>query len=1035
MSLQGQIEEMGLGAVIQAVSLNRYRGTLRIESEEAGNQFFFISEGEIVLVRQVQRDPVRLGDLLVRAGRISHVQLDEALQEQKRVGKRLGEVLVDLDLVTQEVIDKVIRGKFEEEFLDLFLLDKGRFEFIFGLTPEALFAPEEKLERVTLNTSGLMLEAMRRLDEWQDMIKSLGSFDTIFQNRVSSMGANIVDYEFKGISLPGKVRVELYELLDGTRPVREVLGLAIRQRLATRMETFQYLYALRENELIRPLDFRTLFNGAKSSLEAGDVPGTARYIRAILGQKGKLDLALVKRYLGFLKKYKRPRLAFDEARLFAAACLSRDETEHAIALYEEALALDFKSVEVLDRLFYALLRANRRERAVEVGLKVRDYLGADEALGVAARVATNLRELDPDNAEVIELSGLVLRRQERVEEAQKELERALERGGESYPRRRELVSALLELQPGRADLRDEREALEVKAARDQLQRDFRRKLLLAASLMAALLALWRGYQEVQARRQLAAARALIAQGLDEFEEYGRVSGLLQDAVRDGLTTVSGEARRERQAIEQEWSAKLREADAARLKSIGEAREAEAAQQRERERLARKLELEDALAEHRRLVGSQDWAAASAKTLEIRQRYGDLDDARTAELTVFAQVSSTPPGAELLRDDEPAGTTPCVVSVPVGAAMRLTVRLRGYKLAERTLTGEAYSSHALDLEPGPSWRTSLERAPLPAVATWRGGVVVADESGRVTALSWTDGRAHWSVELADTLAPLGDQGVPFVLQTIAAAGKYLVAVSAQSMAAIELTTGQVEWKRKLSGAEAASWLVSARILTQEVVLLCRGPSLVVIDASSGTPVQRVALLAPAAFPPTVGGDAAAFVALRDGRLLALDLGTREGAVRWQQERLTPVAAPLFSTLGQAVLVNEGERLRSFGAADGAPLATLEPQLGPLLSAALSDERLYVLGRTGLLAALRAYDGQLLLRGTRVARSPSGGPVIVQQDVLVVDAEGDLVQLTASARARPTKLSLGGPVTAPLVAVGDRVVAVVGRDVLLLEPVQQ
>src|SRR5690606_17206108 len=103
--------------------------------------------------------------------------------------------------------------------------------------------------------------------------------------------------------------------------------LAIRQRLATRMETFQYLHALRENELIKPLDFRTLFNGAKAALEAGDVPGAAKYIRAILGQKGQLDLGLVKRYLSFLKKYKRPRLAFDEARLFAAACLSRDETE------------------------------------------------------------------------------------------------------------------------------------------------------------------------------------------------------------------------------------------------------------------------------------------------------------------------------------------------------------------------------------------------------------------------------------------------------------------------------------------------------------------------------------------------------------------------------------------------------------------------------------------------------------------------------------------------------------------------------------
>ncbi|MCW8141595.1 MAG: hypothetical protein KIT58_22045, partial [Planctomycetota bacterium] len=100
-----------------------------------------------------------------------------------------------------------------------------------------------------------------------------------------------------------------------------------------------------------------------------------------------------------------------------------------------------------------------------------------------------------------------------------------------------------------------------------------------------------------------------------------------------------------------------------------------------------------------------------------------------------------------------------------------------------------------------------------------------------------------------------------------------------------------------------------------------------------------------------------------------------------------------------------------------------------------ERLHVLGASGLLATLRTYDGQLLLRGTRVARAPSGGPVVVNQDVFVVDGEGEVLQLTASARLRPGKVSLGGPVTAPLLAEGGRIVAIVGNTVVLVEPPQQ
>jgi len=370
MSLQGQIEEMGLAAVIQTLSLNRYHGTLRIETEDAGSQFFFISEGEIVLVRQVKRDPVRLGDLLLRAGQITDADLEQALAEQKKgAGKRLGQVLVDLGFTTQDEIEGVIRQKFEEEFLDLFLLDKGRFEFIFGLTPEALFAPDERLERVSLNSDALMFEAMRRVDEWQDMIRSLGSLDTIYDKDAKGSGGSVALEDFEpqkgsGPSVPARRR--LVDLLDGTRSLREVLGQAIREGIASRAETFQFLHWLCETEQVRPLDSKHLLGAARTALGAKDVPRSAKYIRAILGRKGELEIPLIRRYLEFLRKNKRPKLAFDEAKVFAAQCLARDQIEQAIELYEEAIAIEVRGVEVIDRLFYALLRANRRERAIEM---------------------------------------------------------------------------------------------------------------------------------------------------------------------------------------------------------------------------------------------------------------------------------------------------------------------------------------------------------------------------------------------------------------------------------------------------------------------------------------------------------------------------------------------------------------------------------------------------------------------------------------------------------------------------------------------
>ncbi|MDB8458355.1 GspE/PulE family protein [Turicibacter sanguinis] len=50
----------------------------------------------------------RLGDILVRAGKINHFQLQEALKNQKILGKKLGEILVDQKIITElDIVEAV----------------------------------------------------------------------------------------------------------------------------------------------------------------------------------------------------------------------------------------------------------------------------------------------------------------------------------------------------------------------------------------------------------------------------------------------------------------------------------------------------------------------------------------------------------------------------------------------------------------------------------------------------------------------------------------------------------------------------------------------------------------------------------------------------------------------------------------------------------------------------------------------------------------------------------------------------------------
>ena len=1039
MSLQGQIEEMQLGAVIQTLSLNRYMGTLRIETEDAGNQFLFLSEGELVLVRQVQRDPVRLGDLLVRAGKLQSTQLEDALSEQKkRATGRLGSLLVELGMIQQDEIEKVIRGKFEEDVLDMFLLDRGRFEFIFGLSPEALFAPDEKLERVSLNAEGLMLEAMRRIDEWQEMFKALGSLDTIYQNRGSQSEA-VGEMQSDGLDhLPPPARISLYGLLDGTRSLREVLAEAIRAKIATRRETFLFLYALYKGELVTPLDSKTLLTEARNALGAKDVPKAAKYIRAILGRKGELELSLTRRYLDFLKKNKRPKLAFDEARLFAAQCLTRGDTEQAIALYEEAAALEFCNAEVLDRLFYTLLRANRRDRAVQVGLALRDHLGSEAGATVATRVVRNLKELAPDDPEVLELSGLVHKQREENEEAVRELERALATIGQKHARRPLIVNALLELQPGREDLLAEKESSQVRAAREQMRREFRRRLLavgvLPTSALLLLIVAWTGWGELRARTELDRARGLVGEpaqaDLARLQEADSLLSGIESWTRGAELTAL------REQVATELQARRARELAERDELIRGRQESEAARAEELRRQERVKALEQDLQAYQKLVAAADWQGASQKALELRQSYPDLGETRLEVLKVFLQAQSEPEGAELYVDGRHAGVTPAVVGLVPGKH-KVGLRLRGYRVLEEELEATGWGSRRWTLTAGPVWRVELEGTPLLPLACGRAGVVAAQSGGKLTKLSFVDGHPLWSPPTRDALEAIAEAGHPRppALEWVIALQGSMVAGAGPILVAFDPATGQVQRVTKLPGRTRFLAPQVARLRGQELLVLVDEKTLSLVAPSTGQLLQEVLLPAQPTHPPVIGGGRA-FLPLRGDLLVAVDLQERTGAtlIQWRQSGVPAAASPLWSERAETLIVRDQQELRAIRGVDGQLLATLRPDLGPLRDVAVVDERVYVLSEGGLLAGLGVYDGELVVPGTKVADRLAHGPLAVGKDVLLVDAAGEVIRVSLSGRRRGGKLELGGPASA-VQAAGDRLLAIVDKSLVLLEPAEE
>ena len=208
MAIKGSLKEASLPDVIQLLFLGRRTGCLAL-ADQHNFGTIYLDEGLIVYASIVNRRD-RLGDILLRKGRISAEQLQQAIdaQDDDRQHK-LGEILVGLGTLTRAELEDYMRLQIEEAVYYLFTWTSGTFNFEAGVKPER----EDFLVRIS--PEALLLEGARRVDEWSLIEKKIPSFDLIFS----------VDQHHIAQSAPtlSAEQQRLLPLIDGTRDVRQVI--------------------------------------------------------------------------------------------------------------------------------------------------------------------------------------------------------------------------------------------------------------------------------------------------------------------------------------------------------------------------------------------------------------------------------------------------------------------------------------------------------------------------------------------------------------------------------------------------------------------------------------------------------------------------------------------------------------------------------------------------------------------------------------------------------------------------------------------
>lgn len=338
--LAGDLSGLALADVVAFLNQSRVSGVLRVLTR-AGERSLAFKAGEIRSA--ASDDPAdSVGEIAVRLGLVEREELDRVLAK-KPPANRVGRLLVEAGYLEPHGLWRCLQHQVSEVFHALLLAQQGAF----------LLVDDEVDERGTpaINTQGLLLDSLRRIDEMKE-----------YRKRLPSSQAYMVRRRAAGANLDAQQRA-LYDLCTGERTLAEIARAA---RLSE-FEATKGLHALVEAGFVSAASSPQSAPAMSAAPTAEEVAGVFNSIfREILAEVRAVNMS--KEFLaaatGALveQSAKHPffaRLAFqpdgsltDEALFHNLATLSLPPAERGRALHaalkELMFFLLFQTSELLD---------------------------------------------------------------------------------------------------------------------------------------------------------------------------------------------------------------------------------------------------------------------------------------------------------------------------------------------------------------------------------------------------------------------------------------------------------------------------------------------------------------------------------------------------------------------------------------------------------------------------------------------------------------------------------------------------------------
>jgi tetratricopeptide (TPR) repeat protein len=407
MGIKGDVRSISLANVLQDLAMNEQTGTLTIRYK--GRQLaLWFERGALRLVGLGSREgPSLLNGLLA----LEKIRPDET---PAVTGKRTSETgfirsLLKKGRVSREDLKAALEHQMGEHLCDAFLWPDATFEFEEGEPDDRAFDADQLDYEPRLAVDAVIMEALRRADEWGETRKAILSSNEIL----------VPDPQRLPPDADGTCR-RVFGLLDGERSLRDIQEL-------TRLGEFVLLRGaalLMRGGAARPLSAAEAFERARARAGKKEWEAALRMARYGLDHERK-NLGLLELALRCCEALEDHEGAASYARQLASAHAESGQLEAAIKSYQKVLAHAPRDLTAHERLFAVLLQLDLKLDALAQGEALAGaykkaglpdkamavYQRLLDALGDQPELLESLAEIQRhlgDKAEAVKLYGKLL---------------------------------------------------------------------------------------------------------------------------------------------------------------------------------------------------------------------------------------------------------------------------------------------------------------------------------------------------------------------------------------------------------------------------------------------------------------------------------------------------------------------------------------------------------------------------------------------------------------------------------------------------